>query len=259
MKKLSFTKLAIGSSITIMSLISTSAWADPINPRPAFVNPVGGGGSEISLQQVFNNITVAGPAPNAVTDQVPFALFTSDASGGSVATFIIEIAGNAGSNTFGIYSATNPANRAEIFSGANSAGTQKLVSFFANGDIGVNNNIVANGFAPSFGFYLDGPGTADTFFSEDSLNGNNPQALIYQGSNTATLQIASFQPGLFTDDEFIIAFEDLAFANSDRDYQDLVVMVESIRPSVPEPGTIALLGIGLGGIALARRRRLSKQ
>ena len=54
-------------------------------------------------------------------------------------------------------------------------------------------------------------------------------------------------------DEYIIAFEEVAFDQSDRDFQDMVVIVESITP-VPVPGA-ALLGLlGFGLIGWIKRR-----
>ena len=235
--------------IGVVLMAVTTAYADPYtNTRP--IVPLDNG-VEDTLQEVFDSITVSGGV-DAIVNQTPYAVFSSGASGGSVATMIIELASNPGTNTFGLYDVGDPTNLAEVFSGGQGQGAQALIAFMANGDIRVNGTVVASSFGSSFGFYLGVPEA--TFYSQDTLNpGGNAQALIYRGDGSTVLQIPGYAPGTFGVDEYIIAFEEVVFADSDKDFQDMVVMVESIRP-VPVPGA-ALLGLlGFGLIGWVKRR-----
>ena len=60
----------------------------------------------------------------------------------------------------------------------------------------------------------------------------------------------------FSSGEFILAWEDLKFPGADGDYSDFVVMVESVEV-VPEPSSVALMALGLFGLAAARRKKNS--
>ncbi len=76
----------------------------------------------------------------------------------------------------------------------------------------------------------------------------------YQGevSNPDRIQIPPFAEGNWTNNMYMLAFEDL-WNGGDRDYSDFVVMMESVTP-VPVPGAVLLgmLGLSAAGIKLRK-------
>lgn len=87
------------------------------------------------------------------------------------------------------------------------------------------------------------------------------QATTY--ANGGSVGSMAFMPAMSTTKygnfDFVIGFNDKVpgSALGDVDFDDFVVGVKftSLTPAVPEPGTWALMGLGLAGVAVARRRR----
>lgn len=214
-----------------------------------------------SLQNVLNNITVGGESSvNVHTDQVANdEVWSLTATGGSVATLVIELAGYASINSFGVYDYRDPLNAVELFAGANGAGDQALLTIKNDGSVFVNfQDTGVNFYDDKFGYYLYS-GAGEVFFSDSNLNDTNEAGegndhmVAYQGKGDQ-VQLPGYAPGSWTADEYILAWEDIPLGVSDKSYDDFVVMVESVEP-VPEPAVLAMLGLGLAAFGFVSRKR----
>jgi hypothetical protein len=228
------------------------------------------GGESPDLQSIFNTVGLS--SYNVTTRYMADGsdkLWNITGTGNSVASMIVEVAGLKDSNIFGVYDSSNPNNKLVLFQGTQGAtyntGPNSSISLQVFG-----NNFFASGFdlfllqpffrsavfgSTTFGYYLQTPN--DTFYSDTALNiaDNFDHMLAYKGDNTSAVTFGGHS-GLFTNNEYILAWEDLLAASSDKDYQDMVLMVESVTSAVPEPGTILLLGSGLLGLAFYSRKRM---
>ncbi|SNB55472.1 PEP-CTERM protein-sorting domain-containing protein [Marinobacter sp. es.042] len=162
---------------------------------------------------------------------------TNDSAG---AFLLFEFAGFSAANNFGIYDINDTSQMLQVFSGADSSGGLQVEFDLEAGTAKVGDASAKIG--STFGFYLQRGDT--TFYSDASMNGGVDMTRIFDvtgSGNTA-----------FYGSSLILGFEDLI--NGDFDYNDLIVGISDVQ-AVPEPGTLALLGLGVLGLGMARRRR----
>lgn len=266
--------LFAGQAFATTCPATAPAGSQPMNGSPVCISNYGSDGPGTGLVNVFGPggstgsiFTVGSPGIDPYTQQVQMPYWTSTGSNGSVASILLQLAGNAGQDTFGIFDPTNPSNKLAIFVNGQT-GNSATLNIFTNGGYAINNGnnpTITFGATNLFGFYLTTP-QGNTFYSLPSLNeiggttypNGTPHMVAYAGNGSNTLLPYGNKPGgVWGSNEYIQAWEDLPFASSDLDYNDFIVMVESIYP-VPEPAVLGMFGLGIllvGGFAALRRRR----
>jgi hypothetical protein len=200
----------------------------------------------------------------------------------SSSMILFEIAGYAGTNSFGIYDLSDTSNRLTIFNGAASAENTANIFLTLNDQ---TNEFSANGVtktfsSSNFGFYLESPqtvtptGTGVVWYSDTANNADNEDHMFaYEGTGESNFDFdrsiaqteSQWTYTIWNSDTWILAWEDLYGPHKseitdpddpygDRDFTDFVVSVTNVS-NVPEPTTMLLFGAGLAGLAGARRRK----
>jgi len=266
------------AGLAAAGLFATQAFATtcPIAPTgiqtqggPVCIAPVGTDGTGTGLQDLLDGITKTGTTNNIDVyngQTSPSAYWSIGATGSSENTKMFQITANAGNINFGIFDPTDSSNYISLFaSGAGQGwstslknqgnGNYVITHFDANGILVGSQDFAHFGANNLFGYYIQFGNTI--YYSDPLLNNGSPHMVAIGGDGSTTLCITSqSQCGLFQPGEFILAWEDGVWGQSDLDYNDFVVMVESVHP-VPEPATLGMFGLGvlLIGAAVGFNRR----
>jgi hypothetical protein len=264
---------AIAAAGTVASLvgIESAAAAGFRTPQAAISNP---NSSPKGLQTIFNNINAG---VDVTTEQTADQLWTVNPNGQSGVTLVIEIAGLAGSNTFGIYDPTDNSliqifegddgNNTNIKEGATLTFTPKMgggfdvtISEAGPGEGGDTFGTLAGN---QFGYYLSSNPAfgGGIMYTEDSKNADGKAHILgYYGDGTTNLNLSGAEllaNPKYGSEDLLFAIEDL-YVGSDFDYNDMVLFVDNVD-AVPEPLTLLGAGAAAGFGAFFKRQAGKRQ
>ena len=223
-------RLRVFIAAASLVVLGIASQASAFSPRVPQVPVLGG-----TLQGYLNS---KGETINVLTDQQDAQIWSQSASGNGALTLMVELSADAGVNSFGLYNASNPTPPLyQVFPAAASAGWFAIMSFRTLPDRVVVNLFDATAAlqgtttylgidANNFGFYEQNGNTGLVLYSQDGRNpGLAAQMLAYQGTGINL-------------GEWWLCFEDAPLANSDRDYDDAVMILESVNPLATVPATL---------------------
>lgn len=210
----------------LLSVISLCTAA--ISGHATAINLSGANG-ESTLQTI-----AAGSTINIAADQITSdSYWTARSISGQM---VVEIAGYAGSNAFGIFKQGSPGTRLQLFAGSAGAGANSGLLAIPTG-------------WSSFGFYLENTSASFIWYSDASLNPFGYDHFVtFKGTEGQTLTSSGVT---FGNNDYLIGIEDLNLG--DYDYNDMVVKLH-MNP-VPDAGSSALMLGGACALLCGLRRR----
>ena len=239
-----------------------------IGAAPVWASKTTFGDGGAALQAILDQITVS-PHPgvssvNVLTDSIDDgadSYWQIAASGVSITTLVTKMGAFPSASTFGVYDMGNPTKLVPVLDVTALPGAQSVVSLLADGSVRVNFADTGVDFSSRwFGYYLDSrqAGSAGRlWYSDTALNSGEDHLVVFEGTNTDTVEMPGRAPGIWMPHQYILAFEDLPLASS-SEYGDFVVMADSVDHltpvPVPVPGAVWLTLVGVGAIRLMRRK-----
>ena len=232
-----------------------------LSTAPAMANLIVGTSLQDELDALTTN-PATGSSIDVQNDNIPDTLDSiwENTAYGSVHAMIIELAGWADDNTFGVYEPGDTTNFLEIFDGSGSVGDARTLyidettgELWLDAKVGLADATFQVG--GQFGYYLDSSANngGGVFYSDTDENSDDLDHMYaYQGVGD-TMDLPGAGSSLIGPSYYILAWEDQDKSIVDYDYNDMVVLVESVAP-IPVPGAVLLgiLGLSAAGIKLRR-------